>query len=108
MKDIAAANDFFATQSEATGVFNVAYGRRLTINELARIIRTQTGSRSAVEHAPERAGDVKHSVASIDKLRAAGFNPSGSLQQGLADTIACFETRGQGEGRSMAGWAGAS
>ena len=35
VKDIAAANAFFATESPATGVFNVAYGGRITINDLA-------------------------------------------------------------------------
>ena len=36
VKDIVAANVFFATQSQATGVFNVAYGRKITIDELAQ------------------------------------------------------------------------
>ena len=35
VKDIAAANAFFATQSTATGVFNVGCGRSITINGLA-------------------------------------------------------------------------
>src|SRR5208337_4928841 len=38
VKDIVAANVFFATQSKATGVFNAAYGQKITINELARNI----------------------------------------------------------------------
>ncbi len=90
VKDIAAANIFFATQSAATGVFNVAYGRRITINALAETIVRMTRSRSEIQHAPERAGDVKHSMASIDKLLAAGFTPSGSLDEGLKATVAYF------------------
>ena len=73
VKDIAAANAFFATQSPATGVFNVAYGQRITINDLATTICRLTGSRSEIRHAPARPGDVKHSMAAIDRLRAAGF-----------------------------------
>jgi UDP-glucose 4-epimerase len=42
VKDIAAANAFFATQSSAGGVFNVAYGQRITIKELAAMICHQT------------------------------------------------------------------
>jgi len=85
--DIVAANVFFATQSPATGVFNVAYGQRITINDLARTICELTGSQSEIRHGPGRAGDVKHSMASIDKLREAGFEPAGSLASGLESSI---------------------
>jgi len=87
VKDIVAANVFFATQSAVTGVFNVAYGQRITINELARTICQLTGSRSEIKHAAERPGDVKHSMASIDKLRTAGFSATGSLREGLEATV---------------------
>jgi len=90
VKDIAAANVFFATESEATGVLNVAYGKKITINELAQTICTLTGSKSAIQHAPTRAGDVKHSLAAVDKLRAAGFKPTGDFAVGLKDTIDFF------------------
>ena len=87
VQDIAAANAFFATQSPATGVFNVAYGQRLTINDLARAICQMTGSRAPIQYAPPRAGDVKHSLASIEKLRATGFSPAGDFTRGLEETI---------------------
>ena len=90
VKDIVAANIFIATGSVATGVFNVAYGRRVTINELVQKILRLTHSRSEVKYGPERPGDVKHSQASTDKLRAAGFVPSGDFDAGLADTIRFF------------------
>ena len=92
VKDIAAANAFFATQSKATGVFNVAYGRRITIKELATTIVQLTGSRSEIKHAPERAGDVKHSLAAIDRLRAAGFTPTSNFASGLSATIQFSKT----------------
>jgi len=90
VKDIVAANAFFATQSKATGVFNVAYGKSATIRELAQKIITLTGSESAIKHAPERAGDVKHSLAAVEKLRAAGFVPPGNFSDGLKATIDFF------------------
>jgi nucleoside-diphosphate-sugar epimerase len=90
VKDIVAANIFFATQSPATGVFNVAYGRRITINDLATTIRRLTGSRSEIRHAAGRPGDVKHSLADIGKLRAAGFTPAGDFSGGLQATIAAY------------------
>lgn len=93
VKDIVAANVYFAMQSPATGVFNVAYGQRITINDLATMICRMTGSRSEIQHAPERAGDVKHSLAAIDKLRAAGFTPTSNFAAGLSATVEYFKQR---------------
>ena len=93
VKDIVAANAFFATQSSASGVFNVAYGQRITINQLAQTICRLTGSRSEIKHAESRAGDVKHSLAAIDKLRATGFTPTSNFAAGLEATIRWFSTR---------------
>jgi UDP-glucose 4-epimerase len=90
VKDVVAANVFFATQSSATGVFNVACGRRITINDLARDICQLTGSQSEIKHGNPRPGDVKHSMASIEKLRGAGFEPAKDFRQGLEDTIEFF------------------
>ena len=87
VKDIVAANVFAAEQPAMTGVFNVACGKRTSIMELAETIRRLTGSTAPVEHAPERAGDIKHSLASVDKLAAAGFKPSCTLTDGLKTTI---------------------
>jgi UDP-glucose 4-epimerase len=70
---VAAANIFLATESAATGVFNVAGGKAITINQLARQIQDLAGSASELQHGVERAGDVKHSCANIGRLRAAGF-----------------------------------
>jgi nucleoside-diphosphate-sugar epimerase len=93
VKDIAAANAFFATQSPATGVFNVAYGQRITINELARTICRLTGSHSEIRYAAERVGDVKHSLAAVDRLRAVGFTPRGNLPEGLQATVEFFRKK---------------
>jgi len=93
VKDIVAANAFFATKSPATGVHNVAYGQRITIKELASMICKLTGSRSEIKFAPPRAGDVKHSLASIDKLRAAGFNPTSNFADGLNETVKFFKSK---------------
>lgn len=93
VKDVVAANVHFARTRAATGVFNVAYGQRMTINELARTIIRLTGSRSRIEHAAERAGDVRHSVAAIRRLREAGFESSGDLNEGLLQTIRHFQGR---------------
>ena len=75
VKDIVAANVFMA-MNDFTGVYNIAYGGRITLNDLVETIKKLTGSKSPVKHLPERAGDVKHSMAAIDKLAATGFKPT--------------------------------
>lgn len=93
VKDIVAANVFFATQSKATGVFNVAYGKKTRINELCRTICKLMDSKSKITHAAGRAGDVKHSLADISRLRAAGFEPGSNFDDGLRATIEFFKRR---------------
>ena len=86
VKDIAAANAFMA-EHEFTGVHNIAYGGRITIQDLAEKIIRLTNSNSVIEHLPERAGDVRHSMAAVDKLNATGFVPSFNFEEGLRQTI---------------------
>jgi len=93
VKDIVAANVFGATTPGLTGVFNAGYGGKITVLELARRIIELSGSRSEIRHASERAGDVRHSMASVEKLRAAGFRPSGSLEKGIAATLDSMRQR---------------
>jgi nucleoside-diphosphate-sugar epimerase len=90
VKDVAAANTFFALTSQATGAFNVALGRQITITDLALTIRKLTKSSSAIHYGAERRGDVKHSVAGVDKIHAAGFRPVCDLTGGLRATIEFF------------------
>jgi UDP-glucose 4-epimerase len=93
VKDIAAANAFFATKSIETGVFNIGYGRRITINDLATNICRLAGSSSKIEHVAERPGDVKHSLAAVDRLSAAGFEPGGTFDGGLKATVDFFRRK---------------
>ena len=89
VKDIAAANSFMA-ESDFTGVYNVAYGGRLTINDLAEKIVKILGSSSKIVHLPERAGDVKHSSACVDKLKSTGFKPEFNFDQGLEIAVKAY------------------
>ena len=87
VKDVVNANVLAVTSRGPTGVFNVALGKATTINELARMIIQETGSRSRIIYEKERSGDIKHSQASIEKTRASlNFNPQFTLLQGLKKT----------------------
>ena len=101
--DVVAANAFFALESQATGIFNVACGRPITVTDLALTIRKLTKSSCTIDYGAERPGDVKHSVASIDKMRTAGFRPVCGLARGLRTTIQFFrkEIASTGQGRHL-------
>jgi UDP-glucose 4-epimerase len=90
VQTVAAANIFLATQSHATGVFNVAGGQSVTIKQLAAHIRALAGSASEIQHGPERAGDVKHSCADIGRLRAVGFAAQTDFATALGETVEFF------------------
>ncbi|MEY3898429.1 MAG: hypothetical protein RLZZ214_3951 [Verrucomicrobiota bacterium] len=90
VKDIVGALAFAVETPGVTGVFNAGYGGQITINDLANGLIQAAGSTSKILHAPERAGDVRHSRASADKLRAAGWTPNHTLDEGLARTLEFF------------------
>jgi UDP-glucose 4-epimerase len=91
VKDIVGALTFAAHTPGVTGIFNAGYGGQMTINQLASHIITAAGSSSKVIHGPARPGDVKHSSASADKLRAAGWTPQFTIDQGLAATLEFYK-----------------
>jgi UDP-N-acetylglucosamine 4-epimerase len=75
-------------------VYNVAYGQRATLNEVANYLKEYLGKYDdkikniTVKHGPSRAGDIPHSLASIEKARKnLGYNPKYSLQEGLKISV---------------------
>ncbi len=89
VKDIVEANVFMAMH-DFTGVYNIAYGGRITINDLVKQIMDVTHSKSRVLHLEERPGDVKHSMAGIEKLKSTGFRPKYDFAYGMEQTIRFF------------------
>ena len=73
--DIVGALAFAGASAEMHGTYNVGYGRSQSILELAQEILRLTGSKSRIDHLPTRAGDVRHSLASNERLLAAGWAP---------------------------------
>jgi nucleoside-diphosphate-sugar epimerase len=74
---------------EALGdVFNVGCGTRITVNDLWREIKRFVGSRADARYEPARTGDVRDSLASLDRTRRVlGYEPAVSLEQGLRLTV---------------------
>ena len=79
-------------------VFNIACGDRTTLLELYRQIRDLLARRhpaiASVEpsHRAERPGDVRHSLANIDKARELiSYAPTHTMAQGLAEAIDWYQ-----------------
>jgi len=65
-------------------VINVAYGERTTLNELWKYICDIAELEIQPSYREERKGDVKHSLANINKaLELIGYKPEFSVLQGL-------------------------
>ena len=92
VKDIVEANVFMA-MNDFTGVYNIAYGKKITINDLVKEIVKVTNSQSKVVHLDERPGDVKHSMAGVEKLASTGFKPKHTFAEGMEKTIAFFQNK---------------
>lgn len=90
------ANLLAAERSEAVGeVINVACGERITLNRLLAELCDILGVDIPAEHAPPRAGDVRHSLADISKAhRLLGYEPGIALREGLERTAAFFHPGG--------------
>jgi UDP-glucose 4-epimerase len=88
--DIVAALAYAGDSKDMSGAYNVGSGRSQSILALAQEISQLTGSKSKIEHLPPRAGDVRHSLASTERLLAAGWKPQSSVSVGLAETIDAF------------------
>jgi UDP-glucose 4-epimerase len=94
VKDAVAAN-ILAAESEATGTFNVGRGDRISINELAGLAVRLVGNNVEPVYEEPRPGDVKHSLADISRLKASGYRPKFSLEEGLRETIRSFQNETQ-------------
>lgn len=75
-------------------VYNTAYGDRTTLNDLIKYLKEYLSEFDAsianisVTYGPNRAGDIPHSLASIEKARKLlGYEPKFSMQSGLKEAV---------------------
>ena len=69
-------------------VYNVAYGASTSLNQLFDLIKTNLNSSLMPEYKPERKGDIKNSLANINKSKQLlGYEPLVDLETGLKLTI---------------------
>ena len=76
------------TEQVAGKVFNVATGRRVTLNETFKLLQTLTSYSGFPIHGAERGGDIKHSLADISSAeKHLGYKPKVSFEDGLKHTV---------------------
>ena len=69
-------------------VFNVATGRRVTLNETFKLLQALTSYSGSPTYAAERGGDIKHSLADISSAeKHLGYKPKVSFEDGLKRTV---------------------
>jgi UDP-N-acetylglucosamine 4-epimerase len=75
-------------------VYNTAFGDRTTLNDLVRYLKEALATHDPAIanvpaiYGPNRAGDIPHSLASIDKAKEKlGYNPQFSIQNGLKEAV---------------------
>jgi len=78
-----------APAAQAAGrTFNVATGRRVTLNETFKLLRGLTSYSGSPIYGAQRGGDIKHSLADISLAeKNLGYKPKVSFEDGLRRTV---------------------
>lgn len=85
------------TNASISEVFNIAYGGNTSLNELFAALKTNLARFDSeiyditATHGPERAGDIPHSLASIEKAKMVlGYSPQYDAIEGFAKACAWY------------------
>jgi len=86
-----------APAAECAGrVFNCATGTRTTLNQTFKALQQLTGYQGSVKYAPERGGDIKHSLADITQAqRHLGYKVLVNFEDGLRRTVEWYKNQGR-------------
>ena len=91
IEDVVSANLLACSapaEKVAGRVFNIACGRRITLNQTFQALKKIIGYTGEAAHGPERAGDIKHSLADISQAQELlGYQPRVPFEEGLKRTV---------------------
>jgi UDP-glucose 4-epimerase len=93
--DVVQANLLAASAPGVSGrLYNVACGRRTSLLELIALLNALLGTNIAPTHTAPRVGDVKHSLADIERAREElGYRPTTDMKEGLRRCLEWWEAR---------------
>ncbi|WP_048050646.1 SDR family oxidoreductase [Methanosarcina soligelidi] len=86
VKNVVDAN-ILSCESDMTGIFNIACGRRITINQLVDYINEITRKEIKPIHSDPRSGDIKHSLADISRAGNFGYSPKSNFKHELSEVV---------------------
>ena len=94
VENVIQANIRAASAPKASGeVFNVACGQSTTLNQVLDHLQRFTEVETEIVYGPDRTGDIKHSLASIDKARELmGYEPTVSVEAGLRMAVEWYRS----------------
>lgn len=73
---------------DGSPLMNIAFGQRASLNQVIEKLNQLTGQALPTDHGPERAGDVRHSHASLKRAQEIlGYTPKIDLMEGLRKTL---------------------
>lgn len=91
VRDVVKANILAMEKEQAEGVFNIACGRRTSLNQLAGIIMKIMGVEADLIYEKPRQGDIQDSLADISAAeKELGYDPDCDLISGLRETVEWF------------------
>jgi dTDP-L-rhamnose 4-epimerase len=96
VEDIARANLLAATTGQLDGLpVNVGSGRATSVRDLAGIIAEQLGVRIApLARGEFRPGEIRSLISDITRIRSIGYEPSTTIEQGIARYVEWIKTQG--------------
>ncbi len=91
--DVVRAN-LLAIEAKSSGTYNIGTGVETSVNTLLGKIQAVMQMSRHVRHEAARAGEVRRSVLSYERIeQAMGWSPQVTLDKGLAETIRWFNSR---------------
>jgi nucleoside-diphosphate-sugar epimerase len=88
VRGVVQANIRAMSPLNASGVYNIANGIGISVNDMAAMVLRMLGSEMQPVYAEARSGELKHSVADVSKARQEFmFNPEYTLEKGLEEML---------------------
>ena len=89
VNDVVSAN--ILASRAAPGVYNIACAKSISLNTLVAVIGKILEKTVVPRYEPARAGDIKHSLADINRAKGMGYIPKYDLKEALFETIEWFK-----------------
>jgi nucleoside-diphosphate-sugar epimerase len=94
IENVVEANLLALKAPNAAGTLcNIGCGERITLNRLVSLLEQQLGVSAQVTFVPPKAGDVRHSLADIERAKAIlRYQPKITVEEGLRRTVEAMKS----------------